>query len=85
MLYFSDFLLLKVILKSSISSVATKLPLLFLEDEDLLFQKFLLFLLLLLSLFSLLVSLLLSLVPLSMPLRILQELAILGGLLLDCY
>ena len=45
LLYFLDFLLLKVVLESLDLSVA--ISLLFLEDEDLLFEKILLFLLLL--------------------------------------
>ena len=39
LLYFLDFLLLKVILGSLDLSVDTTLPLLFLEDEDLLLEK----------------------------------------------
>ena len=79
--YLLDFLLLKVILESLDLSVATTLPFLHLEDEDLSFEKILLFLLLML-LFLLLLLLLLSL---SMSLRTLLELLlleILGGMLL---
>ena len=81
LLYSLDFLPLKVILEPSVLSVATTLPLLFLEDEDLLLEKILLFLLLLplfllfLSLlFLLLLLLLLLLLSLSMSLRTLLEL-----------
>ena len=59
-----DFLV--VILESLVLSVATTLPLLFLEDEDLLIEQNLLLLSLLL--------LLLLLLSLSMPLKILLEL-----------
>ena len=79
-----------MILQSIVLPVATTLPLLFLQDEDLLLEKFLLFLVLLsLFIFLLLLSLLLlsssssSLLSLSTSLRISLEflsLEILGGL-----
>ena len=81
--YLLDFLLLKVILESLDLSVATTLPFLHLEDEDLSFEKILLFLLLMLL--FLLLLLLLLLLSLSMSLRTLLELLlleILGGMLL---
>ena len=69
LLYFLDFLLLKVVLESLDLSVA--ISLLFLEDEDLLFEKILLFLLLL-SLFLLLPLILLLLLLLLLLLTLFE-------------